>query len=92
LRELRPSLRRACERRGFRVVHYWLQRNQLHVLVESPGKEALGRGIKALSARKPWRERHGTSPPERLGAACSGRWFDGWRRHGLVDPEEVAGR
>ncbi len=123
LRELRPSLRRACERRGFRVVHYSVQRNHLHPLVESAGKEALGRGMKAISARvaraaqrafglsgpvlhgryhlrilrtprevrralayvllnarKHWRERFGASPPERLDAASSGRWFDGWCR------------
>ena len=72
-----------------------------------------------LNARKHWRERHGTPPPERLDEASSGRWFDGWRRapgsreppretpevepprtwllstgwrrHGLIDPEEVPG-
>jgi len=123
LRHLRPSLRKACERPGFRVVHYSVQRNHLHLLVESAGKEALGRGMKAISARvaraaqrafgisgpvlhgryhlrilrtprevrralayvllnarKHWRERHGSSPPESLDAASSGRWFDGWRR------------
>ena len=51
LRELRPSLRRACERGGFRVVHYSVQRNHLHLLVESAGKERLGRGMKSVSAR-----------------------------------------
>jgi len=51
LRELRASLREACERRSFRVVHYSVQRNHLHLLVESAGKEALGRGMKAISAR-----------------------------------------
>jgi hypothetical protein len=104
-------------------VHYSVQRNHLHLLVESAGKDALGRGMKAISARvaraaqrafgltgpvlhgryhlrilrtpsevrralayvllnarKHWRERHGASPPERLDAASSGRWFDGWRR------------
>jgi REP element-mobilizing transposase RayT len=123
LRQLRPSLRQACERGDFRVVHYSVQRNHLHLLVESAGKEALGRGMKAISARvaraaqrafdlsgpvlhgryhlrilrtprevrralayvllnarKHWRERHGGSPPERLDAASSGRWFDGWCR------------
>jgi len=123
LRQLRPSLREACERKGFRVVHYSVQRNHLHLLVESAGKEALGRGMKAiaarvaraaqrafglegpvlhgryhlrilrtprevraalayvlLNARKHWRDRHGSSPPERLDAASSGRWFEGWRR------------
>jgi len=123
LRELRPSLREACERRGFRVVHYSVQRNHLHLLVESAGKDALGRGMKAISARvaravqrafgvagpvlhgryhlrvlrsprevrnalayvllnarKHWRERHGSPPPEGLDEASSGRWFPGWRR------------
>ena len=123
LRELRPSLRESCERAGFRVVHYSVQRNHLHLLVESAGKENLGRGMKAiaarvaraaqrafglagpmlhgryhlrilrtpqevrralayvlLNARKHWRERHGAPPPERLDAASSARWFDGWRR------------
>jgi len=32
-----------------------------------------------LNVRKHWRERRGASPPERLDAASSGRWFDGWR-------------
>ncbi len=123
LRELRASLRDACERRGFRVVHYSVQRNHLHLLVEAAGKEALGRGMKAiaarvaravhrafglsgpvlhgryhlrvlrtprevrnalasvlLNARKHWRERHGSPPPERVDEASSGRWFQGWRR------------
>jgi REP element-mobilizing transposase RayT len=51
LRQLRPSLRKACERGDFRVVHYSVQRNDLHLLVESAGREALGRGMKAISAR-----------------------------------------
>jgi len=51
LRELRASLREACEPRAFRVVHYSVQRNHLHLLVESAGKEALGHGMKAISAR-----------------------------------------
>ncbi len=123
LRELRPSPREACERRGFRVVHSSVQRNHLHLLVESAGKDALGRGMKAISARvaravqrafglkgpvlhgryhlrvlrsprevrnalayvllnarKHWRERRGSPPPERLDEASSGRWFEGWRR------------
>jgi len=51
LRELGASLREACERRGFRVVNYSVQRNHLHLFVESAGKEALGRGMKAISSR-----------------------------------------
>ena len=33
-----------------------------------------------LNARKHWRERHGSPPPEGLDEASSGRWFEGWRR------------
>jgi REP-associated tyrosine transposase len=51
LAELRPSLRAACERQAFRVVHYSVQRNHLHLLVEAAGKEGLGRGMKAIGAR-----------------------------------------
>jgi REP element-mobilizing transposase RayT len=51
LRELRPSLRRACERGDFRVGHYSVQGNHLHLIVEAAGKEALGRGMMAIAAR-----------------------------------------
>jgi len=51
LRELRPSLRQACERGEFRVAHYSVQGNHLHLIVEAAGKEALGRGMKAVGAR-----------------------------------------
>ncbi len=51
LRELRPSLRRSCQRVGFRLVHYSVQRNHLHLLVEAAGKPALGRGMKSICAR-----------------------------------------
>jgi REP element-mobilizing transposase RayT len=49
--EFRTSLRQACERSEFRVVHYSLQRDHVHLVVESAGKAALGRGMKALGAR-----------------------------------------
>jgi REP element-mobilizing transposase RayT len=51
LRELRPSLRRACERGDFRVGHYSVQGNHLHLIVEAAGKQALGRGMMAIAAR-----------------------------------------
>jgi len=51
-----------------------------------------------LDVRKHWWERHDGAPPERLDAASSGRWFDGWRRvpgsreppPGALEPREVA--
>jgi REP element-mobilizing transposase RayT len=51
LKAFRRSLRAACERGDFRVVHYSVQRNHVHLLVESAGKEALGKGMKSISAR-----------------------------------------
>ncbi len=37
LRELKPSLRKACERGEFRVAHYSVQGNHLHLIVEAAG-------------------------------------------------------
>ncbi len=51
MREFRRSLRMACERGDFRVVHYSLQRDHVHLLVEAAGKDALGRGMKSIGAR-----------------------------------------
>ena len=51
LREFRRSLAKACERGEFRVVHYSIQRNHAHLVVEAAGKQALGRGMKSVSAR-----------------------------------------
>ncbi len=161
----RPSLREACDRAGFRVVHYSVQSNHVHLIVEAVNKRALGCGMKSvasrfaravqrvfhrqgpvvhgryamrilatqrevrhalayvlLNVRKHWFERFGQGPPERLDEASSGRWFDGWsrapaadvrgappggepevaqartyflstgwRRHGLIRPDEVPG-
>ncbi len=51
LKAFRRSLRQARERGEFRVVHYSVQRNHVHLLVESAGKRALGNGMKAVAAR-----------------------------------------
>ncbi len=51
IREFRSTLRRGCERGEFRVVHYSLQRDHVHMIVEAAGKQALGRGMKAVGIR-----------------------------------------
>jgi REP-associated tyrosine transposase len=43
--------RSASERFGFRVVHYSLQTNHVHLIVEAKGGEALSRGMKGLLVR-----------------------------------------
>ena len=51
VREFRESLKRGCERGEFRVVHYSLQRDHVHLIVEAAGKQALGRGMKSVAIR-----------------------------------------
>ncbi|MGI9431691.1 MAG: transposase, partial [Myxococcota bacterium] len=49
--EIEQSFARACERGSFRVVHYSIQSDHGHFLVEANGRDALGRGMKSLAAR-----------------------------------------
>jgi REP element-mobilizing transposase RayT len=51
LREFRRSLAEASERGEFRVSHYSLQGDHLHLIVEAHGKDALARGMKSIGAR-----------------------------------------
>jgi REP element-mobilizing transposase RayT len=51
VRELRRSFARACERGAFRLVHYSVQRNHAHLIVEASGKQALAAGMKSIAAR-----------------------------------------
>jgi REP element-mobilizing transposase RayT len=50
-RVVRASIRRAAERFGMRVVHYSLQRDHLHLLVEAVDRRALSRGMQGLNIR-----------------------------------------
>jgi REP element-mobilizing transposase RayT len=51
VRELERSWSHACDRRDFRLVHYSLQGNHVHMLVEAADRSALARGMKAVAAR-----------------------------------------
>lgn len=51
LAELRRSLRALQSRAGFRVCHYSVQRDHLHLIVEADDGAALASGMKALGAR-----------------------------------------
>jgi hypothetical protein len=51
VRELEFSFARLRRRRDFRLVHYALQGDHAHLILEAKGPEALGRGMKALGAR-----------------------------------------
>jgi REP element-mobilizing transposase RayT len=49
--ELRTSFRKGCERGDFRVVHYSVQTDHVHLVVEAAGKRALACGMKSIGAR-----------------------------------------
>ena len=60
---LRAAFRKGCARFGFRLIHYSVQSNHLHLIVEAQNKRALSRGMQGLSIRiaralnKLWRRR-----------------------------------
>ena len=49
--ELERSFAHACDRGDFRLVHYSLQGNHVHLLIEAAHRPALARGMKAVGAR-----------------------------------------
>jgi REP element-mobilizing transposase RayT len=51
VREIEQTFAASCEREDFRLVHYSLQGNHAHMIVEADDESALGRGMKALGAR-----------------------------------------
>jgi REP element-mobilizing transposase RayT len=51
VREIEQTFARGCERSEFRLVHYSLQGNHAHLIVEARDQHALGRGMKAIGAR-----------------------------------------
>ena len=50
-RELRRAFERGCARFGFRLVHFSVQGNHIHFIVEAPDQEALTRAMKGLEVR-----------------------------------------
>ena len=51
LRAIEDALREARERFGLRVIHYSVQGNHLHLLVEADGVASLARGMQGLAIR-----------------------------------------
>jgi len=50
-RVLKRAFQRGCRRFGFRLVHFSVQRNHAHFIVEAPDAHALGRAMKGLEVR-----------------------------------------
>jgi len=87
---LNAALRAARENPAVRLVHFSIQSNHLHLLLEARDRASLSRGMQGLlirtsnalvyvlqNARK-----HGVKLGRRLDLYSSALWFDGWR--GLV--------
>jgi REP element-mobilizing transposase RayT len=51
VREVEHSFRETLKRRDFRVTHYSIQHDHVHLLVEAEGAAALSNGMKGLAAR-----------------------------------------
>jgi REP element-mobilizing transposase RayT len=51
VREIERTFAGGCERPGFRLVHYSLQGNHAHLIVEAKDHMALGRGMMAIGSR-----------------------------------------
>ena len=45
------SFARGCDRRGFRLVHFSVQGNHMHLIVEAPDQVRLSRGLQGLAVR-----------------------------------------
>src|SRR5688572_32756059 len=48
---LRAAIVAGCERAGFRLVHYSVQSNHLHLIVEGSCRNGLSRGLQGLAIR-----------------------------------------
>jgi len=75
--EIRRSFGEACERGDFRIVHYSIQDDHLHLLVEAEGSGALGRGMKSISSRI---ARAAQRVFEWTGGVLDGRYHVRWLR------------
>ena len=51
VRRFRTSLGEACIRHGFRVVHYSIQRDHVHLLIEAQNNRSIACGMKSVGAR-----------------------------------------
>jgi REP element-mobilizing transposase RayT len=82
-RALRRSFERGCDRFGFRLIHFSVQGNHIHCIVEAPDVVALGRAMKGLEVRM---ARALNKVMERRGAVFADRYH----AHLLRSPREAA--
>ena len=82
-RVVAPCIGKASEREGFRVTHFSVQSNHLHLLVEADDEVALARGIQGLSVRI-------AKAVNRVLGRRGKVFADRYHAHALRSPTEVA--
>ncbi len=82
-RVLSQAFAGGCDRRGFRLVHFSVQGNHLHLVVEAPGAVRLSRGLQGLAVRIARRL-------NRLMGRVGRVFADRFHEHILRTPAEVA--
>ncbi len=82
VREVERSFSRGCARPGFRLVHYSLQSNHVHLVVEARTRLALGRGMMAIGARL-------ARAVNRVSGRSGKVFADRYHAHILKTPREV---
>jgi len=85
LRRLERAFRLGKEREGFALVHYSIQQDHLHLMVEVKDRRKLSRGLQALGIRVAkalnslWHRRRGAVFAERYFANALKDWKQVWR-------------
>jgi putative transposase len=80
-RAVRAEIARVV-REGFRITHFSVQLDHIHMIVEAGDKTAIARGIQRLAARIAWAI---NCKARRAGAL----WRERYHRHDLKTPSEV---
>ena len=85
LRRLERAFRKGKERDGFALLHYSIQHEHIHLMVEVKNRRKLSRGLQALGIRVAkslnsfWRRRRGRVFAERYFSAAVEGWRQLWR-------------
>jgi REP element-mobilizing transposase RayT len=82
-RVLSEAFAKGCDRLEFRLVHFSVQGNHLHLVVEAPDEARLARGLQGLAVRI-------ARPLNRLMARTGKVFADRYHAHALRTPAEVA--
>lgn len=81
-RPIREALERATKRPGFRVVHFSVQHNHMHLIIEADHRRAMSNGLRRLLSRV-------ARELNRVMRANGRRFDDRYHEHTLATPTEA---